>query len=40
MDKTKHAIIRSRQRGIKEASLEMIMSFGTKVWKAGGIYIL
>ena len=38
MDKTLHSIVRCRQRGINEASLELILSLGTEIRKPGRAY--
>jgi len=38
MNKTKHSMIRCKQRGIKESSIALIMFFGTKKRKPGGVY--
>lgn len=38
MEKTLHSIMRCRQRGISEASLDLIMSIGSKMRKPGGAY--
>lgn len=37
MNLTHHCLIRCRQRGINEASLEIIKSLGTKVTRPGGV---
>lgn len=35
MNKTLHSIIRARQRGVKEASIDLILSIGKMVRKPG-----
>lgn len=36
MNLTHHCLVRCRQRGVSEASIELIKSLGTKVRKPGG----
>jgi len=34
---TQHCLVRCKQRGVKETSIEIIKSLGTKVTKPGGV---
>lgn len=38
MEKTLHSIMRCRQRGISEASMELIFSLGTELCRPGRAY--
>lgn len=37
MNLTHHCLVRCKQRGVKETSIELIKSLGTKVTKPGGV---
>lgn len=38
MNLSNHCLIRCKQRGIKQANIELIMSFGSKIRKPGGVF--
>lgn len=38
MNLSKHCLTRCKQRGIKQSNIELIMSFGSKIRKPGGVF--